>query len=132
MCHNEVQPLKVEDRTAKTILVIEDDDTIGSFLVEALSLETPYKAMLVTDGFQALRVVHDIKPSLLITDYRLPQMNGLELYDRLRATKGLEHTPTIIMSAYLPEQEVKQRQLVTMPKPFELDDLLDTVERLLA
>jgi CheY-like chemotaxis protein len=88
--------------------------------------------MLVTDGYQALRVVHDIKPSLFITDYRLPHMNGLELCDRLRATKGLEHTPAIVMSAYLPEQEVEKRHLVGLQKPFELDDLLNTVESLLA
>lgn len=128
---NETHPSAGKERAPKTILVVEDDDMIGSLLVEALSLETPYHAMHVTDGLQALRVVHDIKPSLFITDYRLPQMNGIELSDRLRATKGLEQIPTIIMSAYLPEQEVKKRQLVAMPKPFELDDLLDTVERLL-
>jgi DNA-binding response OmpR family regulator len=120
------------DRLDKTILVVEDDDGIGSLLVEALSQETQYKAMLVTDGRQALRVIHDIKPCLFITDYRLPIMNGIELYDRLHSTRALEGTPTIIMSAYLPEEEVAKRKLVGLKKPFELDDLLDTVEKLLA
>src|SRR5690348_3089374 len=92
----------------KTILVVEDDASIGFLLVEALRQETPYMAMLVSDGIQALKIAHSIKPSLFITDYWLPYINGLELYDRLQATKDLADTPTIIMSAYLPEQEVKK------------------------
>lgn len=115
----------------KTILVVEDDDNIGSFLVEALSQETSYRALLVTDGFQALEAASNIKPSLCITDYRLPIMNGLELYDRLHSTEELKNTPVIIMSAYLPEQEIKNRHLVSLSKPFELDDLLNIVQELL-
>ena len=117
--------------TTKTILIVEDDDNIGTFLVEALSQETPYRAMLVTNGFQALEAASNIKPSLCITDYRLPIMDGLELYDRLHSTEGLKNTPVIIMSAYLPEQEIKKRHLVSLSKPFELDDLLNTVQKLL-
>ena len=115
-----------------TILVIEDDDSIGAFLVEALAQETPYKALLVTDGFQALQIVDKVQPCLFITDYRLPLMNGLELYDLLKAKQTLKDTPAILMSAQLPEQEVQKRNMVCLNKPFELDDLLNTVERLLA
>jgi DNA-binding response OmpR family regulator len=128
----EDQSQRGNNRLDKTILVVEDDDGIGSLLVEALSQETPYKALLVTDGWQALRVIHDVKPCLFITDYRLPLMNGIELYDRLRSTQALADTPTIIMSAYLPEEEVAKRKLISLRKPFDLDDLLDTVEKLLA
>lgn len=116
----------------KTILVIEDDDSIGDLLVETLSMETPYKALLVKDAFQALNTIDRVKPCLFITDYGLPNMNGIELYDLLHATYDLANTPAIIMSAYLPEEEIKKRQLISLSKPFELDELLDTVEKLLA
>ena len=119
------------DKNKRVILVIEDDDSIGTFLVEALSQETPYKAILVTDGFQALQIVHTVKPCLVITDYRLPNMNGLELYDMLKSMQSLKDTPAILMSAQLPVQEVQKRNLVGLNKPFELDDLLNTVERCL-
>ncbi len=116
----------------KIILIIEDDDSIGTLLVEALSQETPYKALLVTDAFQALKAIHQVKPCLFITDYHLPHINGIELYDRLHSTDDLANTPAIIMSAYLPEEEVRKRHLISLSKPFELDELLDTVEKLLA
>jgi len=120
------------DEHIPVILVIEDDDSIGTFLVEALSQETPYKTLLVTDGFQALQIVDRVQPCLFITDYRLPLMNGLELCDLLKSRQTLKDTPAILMSAQLPEQEVRKRNMVGLHKPFELDDLLDTVEHLLA
>ncbi len=118
------------NKNAKTILVVEDDNEIGSFLLEALSLETPYAAILASDGFEALKASSIIPPCLCITDYRLPHMNGLELYDRLHAKKELADMPAILISAQLPEEEVKKRQIVGLNKPFELDDLLETVEKL--
>jgi DNA-binding NtrC family response regulator len=116
----------------KTILVVEDDDSIGTLLIELLSQETSYKTLLVTDAFQALKAVKYLKPCLFITDYCLPHMNGIELYDRLHSTESLAHTPAIIMSAFLPEEEIRKRHLTSLSKPFELDELLDTVEKLLA
>ena len=115
----------------KIILVIEDDQYIGPLLVEVLAQETPYKAMWVNDGIRALQFVHKVKPSLFITDYRLPSIDGIELYDKLHSIKDMAETPTIMISASLPEQEVKKRSLVGLHKPFELDELLDTVERLM-
>ncbi len=129
---NQQNEQSMMDKNKRIILVIEDDDSIGTFLVEALSQETPYKAVLVTDGLQALQLVDTVKPCLVITDYRLPNMNGLELYDLLKSMSPLKDTPAIIMSAHLPIQEVRKRNLVGLNKPFELDDLLNTVERLLA
>ena len=125
----EVVPRSAED---KTILIVEDDDYIGSMLVEALCQETPYRPLLVNDGMQALTLVKRVKPCLIITDYRLPLMNGIELYDRLHALNELAGTPTIMMSAYLPPQEeVRKRNLVALNKPFELDEFLDKVDSLL-
>jgi CheY-like chemotaxis protein len=112
----------------QTILVIEDDESIGELITEVLSQETPYDVLLATDGFQALHMVHHVKPILLITDYRLPRMNGIELYDRLHSLQVLDHIPVIIMSAHLPMEEVSKRQMVCMDKPFDLDDLLEKVE----
>ncbi len=100
-------------------------------LVDVLSLETSYQILLVTDAFQAMRAMHTIKPCLFITDYHLPQMDGIELYDHLCTTKELAHIPTIIMSAHMPEDEVQKRHLVGLNKPFELDELLNIIARLL-
>jgi DNA-binding NtrC family response regulator len=120
-----------EYNSMKTILIVEDDAGVGAFLVQALVQETPYRPVLAADGLQALKIVHSLKPSLFILDYQLPFLNGIELYDRLHAMKELERTPAIIMSANLPIPEVKKRHLRNLRKPFDLDDLLTTVEKTL-
>src|SRR6266581_3275941 len=92
-----------EERSAiKTILVVEDDADVGEFFVQALQQETPHQSILATDGFQALKIVKSIKPNLFVLYYQLPNMNGIELYDHLHATEGLEKVPALFMSANLP------------------------------
>ena len=118
--------------TEKTILVVEDDTSIREVLVVVISQETPYHALIVPDGFQALNVIKDITPNLFPFDYQLPRMNGIQLYDRLHITQGFEHIPAIMMSASLPQQEIRQRQIVGISKPFGLDDLLSTIDKVLA
>lgn len=115
----------------KTILVVEDDENIGTLLVQFISQETSYRAILVTDGYQAFRVIEEMLPDLFVLDYQMPGMNGLELYDRLHSTPGLETVPAILVSAYLPQLDLKNRKIVAIGKPFELDMLLDTIEMLL-
>ena len=131
MAHNREQNSGEEDVTVKTVLVVEDDIGIGNFLVQAISQETAHHALLVTDAFQALKTVASLKPSLFILDYQLPKMNGIELYDRLHTTNGLEEIPAIVISARLPKHEIEKRKILSMSKPLELDDFLNTIERLL-
>ena len=126
-----VQPTAEKTASVKTILVVEDDVGIGSFLTQAISQETHHQAMLVTDGFQALNVIESIKPNLFILDYQLPRMNGIELYDKLHAIQGLEDIPAILISARLPKQDIEKRRIVGMSKPLELDEFLHTIEELL-
>lgn len=116
----------------KTILVVEDDVDIGSFIVLAISQETNHYSQLVTDGFQALKASYDLKPDLLILDYQLPHMNGIELYDELQARKEMANIPTIMISARLPTQEITSRNITGVKKPFELSELLQTIEEKLA
>lgn len=119
--------------TAKVILIVEDDGGIGEFLVRAILQETPYHPTWVTDGFAALKLIHDLKPDLLILDYQLPHMNGIQLYDQVRATKGFEAIPAILMTAGggMPWGHIEKRQLVGIAKPLELSAFLATIERLL-
>src|SRR5947209_479853 len=132
MTDNSKQLSEDKDTIVKTVLVVEDDTGIGNFLVQAISQETSHHALLVADGFQALKAVASIKPSLFILDYQLPRMNSIELYDKLHTTKGIKEIPAIVISARLPKHEIEKRKIIAMSKPLELDDFLNTIEKLLA
>ena len=121
-----------QQQATKTILVVEDEPDIGAVLTEALLQETSYHVVLVDTPSHALQDVKNITPHLLILNYNLPQMNGLDLCDRLHHANGLEQVPTILLSARLPHQQLAQRHILGMSKPFDLDELLETVDKLLA
>ncbi len=130
------EPLPAEQRTrTKTILVVEDDEDIREFIGLLISTISGYRYSLVPDASQAIQFAQGVKPDLFIVDYRLPAgMNGLELYDRLHATPGLEAIPAILVTATRLEAlrpEIEQRQLTAFEKPFDLDVFSLTVQRML-
>src|SRR6478672_5481406 len=101
------QRLENKKTSIKTILLVEDDSVIAELLIQMITQETHYQVVSVPDGLEALDLVRKIKPQLLILDYRLPTIHGIELHDRLHNTEGLEHVPTIMLSVNAPLQEIK-------------------------
>ena len=131
----DTERLALEAQTAtNTILLVEDDPYISSCLVEAIEQETPYRTIVASDSHAALKLVRHFTPCLFILDYGLPGMNGIELYDRLHLNQEFAPIPAILITANrsVPQQQIRQRQLITFLKPFELDSFLATIETLLA
>jgi DNA-binding response OmpR family regulator len=116
----------------KMIFIVEDDEAVGALLVQAIEQETSYQAVLASDGFQALKMLRTVKADMLLLDYGLPDMNGLELYDTIHAVKALERLPALIISAEAAriQKEVNARHLIQLKKPFELTHVFEAIERL--
>jgi len=125
------QRIKNANIPIKTILLVEDDTIIAELLVQMITQETHYQVFSVPDGLEALDLVRHVKPQLLILDYRLPTIHGIELYDRMRKTEGLEQVPAIMLSVNAPLKEITQRKIMYMRKPFDIYKLLETIHRLL-
>ncbi|HLX38928.1 MAG TPA: response regulator [Ktedonobacteraceae bacterium] len=118
----------------KTILVVEDDNSIGAFLELAILQETRYHPLLVSSSAEAVKAVQGIRPDLFLLDYFLQRTTGITLYDELHAMDGFEDIPAIIFTAGNLEQyqqEVEQRHIIAMSKPIELDKLLTTIKNIL-
>jgi CheY-like chemotaxis protein len=115
----------------KTILLVEDDTIIAELLIQMITQETNYHVLAVPDGPEALDLVRNIKPQLFILDYWLPTIHGIELYDRLHNTEGLEQVPTIMLSVNAPLQEINRRQIMSMRKPFDMYKLLEAIDKFL-
>jgi CheY-like chemotaxis protein len=127
---NEPLPAKQRTRTT-TILVVEDDKDIRELIGLLISTISAYHYYLVADATQAIQFAQGIKPDLFIVDYRLPGMSGLELYDQLHATPGLEAIPAILMTATRLDAlrpEIEKRQITAFEKPFDLDAFFLTVQ----
>jgi len=111
--------------SVKNILIVEDDPSIGEMFMQALVEENIYNPVLVVSGSEALEVVKEITPNLLLLDYHLPNMNGLELFDHLHAMPHLSHIPAILITAGVLQYDIKDRHIVGMSKPVDINKLLD-------
>ena len=132
MQHNLGQSTINGQSIVKTVLLVEDDAAIAELLVQIIVQETPFQVFAVPDGPQALDVVKSMKPNLLLLDYWLPTMNGIELYDRLCIIDELARVPTIMLSVNPPVEEIKKRRIIYLKKPFDVDQLLQTIQTLIA
>ena len=100
--------------------------------MQVIELETHHHVDAVATGSEALHVAKEVRPQLFILDYSLPGMSGIELYDQLQTIEEVANTPTIMVSAQLPTQEIAKRHIIGLPKPFDLITILDMIEGLLA
>jgi CheY-like chemotaxis protein len=113
------------------IVVVDDEPELRELVSNVLEDE----------GYQVVSFAHpvpvtrlqdgDERPDLFLIDIMLPEMTGIELANRLAAV-GFAATPKIAMSASrqcLRDARASALFHVTLEKPFEIDDLLDAVER---
>ncbi len=131
MTNENNQHVENEKNPIKTILLVEDDFTITDLLTQMITLGTPYQVYSAPDALEALDLVKYIKPQLMILDYWLPFMRGIELFDRLHNTQGLEEVPAIMLSVNAPVREINQRHMTYIRKPFDMPKLLDAIHRLI-
>jgi len=118
----------------KLILLVEDDPANAQLFLHILTQEASFRVFWVTNGRAAWHFTQHVKPQLFLLEYSLPDMNGIILYDRLHARKELATVPALIVGASLKEGEdaIKQRGLLAVEKPFDLDKFLSILESVFA
>lgn len=115
-----------------TILIVEDDPTIGILLQEVIQRNTPYQVIWASRASEALQAIKDTVPDLLLLDYFLPDMLGIELYDHLQDAIPQKHVPTIMLTASLSAitQQLQERQIIGMSKPFHIVELTALIKQM--
>ena len=118
----------------KTILVADDESHILN--VVSLKLRNAgFKVITASDGQEALDLAIAERPDLLITDYHMPQLSGLELCRRLKQDVKTQGIPKIMLTArgyHLEPQDTEESGILKMlSKPFSPRHLLTTVHEVL-
>jgi CheY-like chemotaxis protein len=131
----------VTPHQAARIMVVDDSATIRDLIALNLSLEG-YDVVTAEDGEECLRQLADVLegrsplPQLLMLDVVMPGLDGVELTARLKATPAVQHIPILIVSASAQRRDFELAQGAGadgyLTKPFDPDELLAEVERLLA
>jgi DNA-binding response OmpR family regulator len=120
---------------SSTILVVEDDPVILDLLAVNFELEG-YVVVRAVDGEDGLAQARAHRPDVIVTDVMMPKRSGIDLLRDIRAEPELAPTPVILLSAKALATDVRDGLAAGaddyITKPFEPDDLLVRVEKLLA
>ncbi len=117
-------------RTRPLVLVIDDSDDTRKAYVEVLRLEG-FTVEDASDGQEALLKAVELRPDIILTDLRMPIMDGWETIRRLRADARTRRIPIIACSGDEPNGTHDSSADVLLAKPCSLDTLLLEVRRLL-
>jgi len=119
----------------KTILIADDETHILNVLSIKLQ-NAGFRIIAVEDGADAYEQARVTRPDLIITDYQMPLLSGLELCSKLQCDPVTRDIPAIILTARgfsISESDRQSRNIrEVMTKPFSPREILDRVHHLLA
>jgi CheY-like chemotaxis protein len=111
----------------KTILIVDDE----FFIVNALSVKfrnSNYAVATARNGREALESIRETKPDLVITDYQMPYLNGMELVEAIRSDESTSDIPIIMLTArgqsLLEEGNLSFGVNAFMSKPFSPKEMV--------
>lgn len=124
-------------RKQVSVLVVEDNKSIQELLSLFLRAMGNYSVISAASGAEALEKLALFHPDLVLLDYHLPDMTGLQLYDHLHARAESSPPPILLMSAGLRNNpalsiELAARSLSGLQKPFHLRELQEAMARALS
>ncbi|HEU0293273.1 MAG TPA: response regulator [Anaerolineales bacterium] len=118
-----------------TILYVEDN-LDNRVLVRRILLSEDYDLIEAVNAADALRVLKNTKPDLILMDINMPDMDGYTLTSRIKTTPGFERVPILAITANVMRGD-KEKTLEAgcdgyIQKPLDIDQLVREVERFLA
>ena len=118
----------------RKVLVV--DDEIHIVHVVAIKLRNNgFEVITASNGAEAFELACGEKPDIIVTDFQMPVMTGLELVEKIRQTEATKDIPVILLTArtFAIEDEQKQDLQISecLSKPFSPKELLRSIEDVL-
>lgn len=111
------------------VLIIDDEELICWSLKKSFEMQEHYAVSCVYSGKEAIDSIERNVYDVVVTDLKLPDVNGVELLEKIALMKG--DTPVIVMSAYLSDPAMhdvgKYDVFRCVHKPFEISDIVTGV-----
>lgn len=117
------------------VLVVDDEPNVLRSLVQYLTIEE-FRVETASNGQEALEKVQSFVPELILLDVMMPEMDGFEVLDKIKEMPGFEGTPVIMLTAKDQSSDVlkgyQSGATSYLVKPFNLDELVETINQTLA
>lgn len=120
----------------KQIFLIDDDIDDMKIFVDALKVVSDtFSCTHASNGVNALKMLHYLRPETIFVDYNMPLMNGLEFVEELHKIKELMHIPVFLFSTHISNIMIqKAREFGVagcIQKPNNISDLILTLKNVL-
>ncbi len=124
------------DSTGKTIVHIEDEPEMVD-LVKLILGRKGYQVIGATGGQEGLDIVREHVPDLVLLDLMMPDVDGWDVYQQIRADESLKHIPVIVVTAKAQNiDKVLGLHIAKVDdyisKPFSPQELVDSIEKVLS
>ena len=93
----EEHPGQLQQKQRYTVLIVEDNVEMLAFVVRQLS--PVYQILTATNGVEALKVLEGNTVNLIVSDIMMPEMDGVELCDRIKSDLDYSHIPIVLLTA---------------------------------
>ncbi len=117
-----------------TILVVEDYEDVRRMLKMLLEADN-YRVLEAATGTEALNVVQNTRPDVILMDRALPGFDGFETIRRIRKIDGFQNTPIIVLTAHSGgasyESAIRAGSNFFMAKPIDFDELTNLLEHIM-
>ena len=131
----ESAPIVRKLRNRPTVLVVDDEPAIADML--QMLLEDDYEVSTCLCPSQASELARQLQPDLLIVDFMMPNLNGIELLRQLRTQPDPLRVPAVLMTANsslnyagFADADIDALQVVILNKPFDNNRLLALLKEL--
>lgn len=116
------------------VLIVEDNPDVQALLRALLELKG-FEVVSAEDGAAAWQSLTEIRPDVILTDLRMPKMDGVELIYCVRRAAEFADLPIIAMSAYGSGRMLEAKAAgatATIRKPTDFDRLVETINHVLS
>jgi len=113
----------------RKVLLVDDDVELVELILKFLDEDGRFETRVAQNGFDAGMMVKEYHPDLIVLDVMLPDINGKEVCNRVRADTTLEDVRILCMSGMVEEDKIQELKLAGaddfIHKPFEVEALID-------
>jgi excisionase family DNA binding protein len=113
----------------RKVLLVDDDPDLVDMMSKVLEDDGRFEVRIAANGFDAGMMVKEYRPDLIVLDVMLPDINGKEVCQRVRADNTLEDVRIICISGMIEDDKIQELKDAGaddfLHKPFEIEELID-------
>ena len=89
-----------------SLIMVVDDDVLSRESFSRLLNQEGYEALTASSGDEALRLLETVRPDVILLDYKMPGLDGVEVCRRIRGNDKIKNIPIIMITGFPEEKEI--------------------------